>query len=200
MRWHQEGARVTFVRRVFQALGGIPPLGLKAGHRSKIYRPRLIEGAAWIRIGERSVVRENSWLSVVGPNEGRPRLVIGDGVYIGRHACITAFEMVEIGDGSVLSEHVYIADSSHGLDPLGGPIMRQPLESKGPVRIGKNVFLGYGCRVLSGVTLGDHCVVGTNAVVNRSFPAYTMLAGAPAKPVKRYDVEARQWRSLDAGE
>lgn len=105
-------------------------------------------------------------------------------------------DLVEIGSGCVLSEHVYVSDIAHGLDPRGGFIMEQPLESKGPVRIGKNVFIGYGCSILPGVTLGDHCVVGTRSVVTHSFPAYSMIAGSPARVVKQYNPITGQWDKL----
>ncbi len=71
----------------------------------------------------------------------------------------------------MLSEQVYITDLSHGLQPDRGPIMKQPLESKGPVRIGPRCFLGYRTAIMPGVTLGESCVVGANSVVTRSFSA-----------------------------
>ena len=92
-----------------------------------------------------------------------------------------------------MSEYVYVSDGAHGLDPKGGPIMKQDLESKGPVRLGKNCFVGFGVSILPGVVLGDHCIVGTRAVVTRSFPAYSMLAGSPAKLIKTYDEASGQW-------
>jgi acetyltransferase-like isoleucine patch superfamily enzyme len=74
--------------------------------------------------------------------------------------------------------------------------MQQPLESKGPVHLGDHTFIGFGARIMPGVTLGRHCVVGTNAVVTKSFPDFTMLAGIPAKPIKRYDLASKQWLPL----
>ncbi len=122
-------------------------------------------------------------------------IVLGDDVYIGGFTQIHAMDRIEVGEGCVLSEHVYVSDIAHGVDPQAGPIMAQPLESHGPVVIGKRVFIGYGCSVLPGVKLGDHCVVGTRSVVTRSFPAYSMVAGVPARLIKTYHPASGQWRA-----
>lgn len=162
-------------------------------------RPRLIEGRQSISIGADTLVREHSWLSAIqryGKQGFDARIDIGNGVYMGRYCCIVAMNEVIIGDGCVLSEHVYVADNAHGIDPLAGPIMAQPLTSKGPVRIGEGTFVGYRAIVMPGVTLGRHCVVGAGSVVTRSFPDYTMVIGNPARAIKQFDTTAGLWRSL----
>jgi acetyltransferase-like isoleucine patch superfamily enzyme len=122
-----------------------------------------------------------------------PKIKIGDGVYIGRHAYFAAIDSIEIENGCVLSEYVYITDHAHGFHPESGPIMKQQLESKGPVHIGRNCFLGFRTSIMPGVTLGEHCVVGANSVVTRSFPAYSMVAGCPAVLMKIFSVETGAW-------
>ncbi|MGO4213600.1 acyltransferase, partial [Terriglobus sp. YAF25] len=88
---------------------------------------------------------------------------------------------------------VYISDASHGVDPTKGPILDQNLSSRGEVRIGRSSFIGYRVCVMPGVVLGEHCVVGANAVVTKSFPAYSMVAGVPARLIRRYSFAEKRW-------
>ncbi len=172
------------LRDLLALLRGLRPLGLKSlGTGSKMLRPRTIHGGRHITIGNNCFIRSQGWLAAIeryGEQRFTPRIVIGDNVYIGNRVCITAVDSVSIGAGSSLSEQVYIGDSQHSYRPDGRPIRDQPLQSRGPVSIGRCCFIGYGACILPGVVLGDHCVVGANAVVTKSFPARSVIAGIPA--------------------
>jgi lipopolysaccharide O-acetyltransferase len=188
------------LRRLVRCLIPAGPAGIGCiGPGSRIGRPRKVEGSRYIFVGEGTVILPHSWLCCIDRWHGQrftPTLRIGSGVYVGRYSCITCIDCIEIGDGCVLSEHVYVADSTHGMAPHDVPIMRQPLMSKGPVRLGAGSFVGYRACVLPGSSLGEHCVVGAGSVVTRSFPAYSMIAGCPATLIKRFDLEAKRWRSV----
>lgn len=56
-----------------------------------------------------------------------------------------------------------------------------------PIRVGNNVFFGYGTLILPGVTIGDNVVVGAGSVVTRDIPSNTVAVGCPAKPIKSLD-------------
>lgn len=179
------------------------PRGVEMGADSWVKLPWRILNRERIRIGARCSIGSFVYLDPIAEYAGRTydgSIRIGDDVYIGGFCQIHAMSQLEIGSGCVLSEYVYISDDAHGLNPNRGPIMQQPLESKGPVRVGNRVFIGFGASVLPGVTLGDHCVVGTRAVVTRSFPACSMVAGAPAQLIKVFDWNTSKWVPAEGGE
>lgn len=169
------------------------------GKDSIIFRPRRLDHPECIFVGEHTEINRHSYISALRSYPGNPgkiytpRITFGDHVFVGHYCCITAIGEITIGDGCVLSEHVYISDQGHGVDPEAGLIMQQPLYEKGPVRIGAHTFLGYRSCVLPGVQLGEHCVVGANAVVTTSFPAYSMVAGVPARLIRRYSMTEKKW-------
>ncbi|QMV19112.1 acyltransferase [Granulicella sp. 5B5] len=175
------------------------PHGLKKlGKDALVVRPWRFQGRSHVEIGSGSAIMPGCNICAVDQYAGKsydPSLSIGNSVYIGHYAFIAALDSIVIGDGSALSEHVYITDFFHGFEPDKGFIMEQDLVSKGPVKIGKNCFLGYRVAVMPNVTLGDWCVVGANSVVTKSFPPYSMIAGSPARLIKRYSVERRSWEN-----
>jgi len=57
--------------------------------------------------------------------------------------------------------------------------------SKGSVIIGNDVWIGYGVTILSGVTIGDAAVIGARSMVSKSVDAYTIIAGNPARVIKK---------------
>jgi acetyltransferase-like isoleucine patch superfamily enzyme len=71
----------------------------------------------------------------------------------------------------------------HGMAP-GQPIRDQPLQTKGPIIIGDNVWVGAGVVVLGGVEIGEGAVIGAGSVVTTSIPGNAVAVGSPAKVVK----------------
>lgn len=168
------------------------PFGIgEIGRRSVVMLPRRVQGARHVQIGADVVVQPHGWIGAIerfGDAAYTPRIRIGDHVRIGRHGMVTAIEEVEIGEGCLLSEHVFISDHVHKTEPGPLPPTRQPLEARGPVRIGRHCFIGIRACILGGVTLGDYCVVGANSVVTQSFPAGSVVAGAPARLLKTLEL------------
>jgi acetyltransferase-like isoleucine patch superfamily enzyme len=173
-----------------------PPSALLAGRDVRIDRPHRISAPECINLGDRSWIGADALITPITEYAGQrhsPRISIGRDVYIGPHVYLAAIGSIVIEDECVLSEQVYINDCSHGFNPDAGPIMAQTLVHGGNVRIGKGCFLGYRVAVLPGVELGAHCIVGINSVVTKSFPAYSMLAGSPARLIKQWSATEQTW-------
>ena len=147
-------------------------------------------------IGQRVLVGRDAHFQVLtGYLDQRfdPKLRIGDDAYIGANCEIVCMSGVSIGAGVTISDHVYINDASHSLDPRNGLFMDRDLVSKGPVILGPGCFIGYGATILSGVTLGEHAVVGARAVVTKPVPPYSMVVGNPARVIARFDLNVGAW-------
>lgn len=172
------------------------PGGMQCGRDVRIQRPHRISNPGFIRIGDRTTIGHGALIAPILEYAGvpySPKIEIGNDVYIGPNLYMACVGRITIGDGTVLSENVFINDSNHGFDPDGGLIMQQKLVHPGDITIGKSCFLGLRTAILPGVVLGNHCVVGINSVVTKSFPAYSMIAGTPATLIKRYSLEEKRW-------
>ena len=64
-------------------------------------------------------------------------------------------------------------------------------------KIGENCFIGIGAAIQAGTILGNHCVVGANSVVKGIFPDYSIIAGVPAKVIKRYNIQSGLWEKTN---
>jgi len=96
-------------------------------------------------------------------------------VIIGKGLLIMHFGGIVINSGSVIGENCTIL---HGVT-----IGNQHPGGKSPV-IGDHVYICAGAKVLGDITVGDYCVIGANAVLTKSIPAYSVAAGIPAKVIK----------------
>lgn len=116
-----------------------------------------------------------------------PSIKIGSNCHFGAFNHITAINSIEIGDNLLTGKNVTITDNSHGSSNLEDLIMEpvlRPLISKGPIKIGNNVWIGDKATILPNVTIGDGAIIAANAVVTKNVPAYAVAAGNPAQIIK----------------
>lgn len=114
---------------------------------------------------------------------------IGDQVYIGEDLIIVDEPhdraRVRIGNRASIAQRVTLVVSSR---PNCSKIQPFVKCVHGHIEIGDDAWLGTGCIVLPDVRIGRGAVVGAGSVVTRNVPDFTVVAGVPAKPVKRLDI------------
>lgn len=155
-----------------------------------------IKNPECIYLGKGVGIGSNTFLGPVIKYAGipyNPKIIIGEGTWVGKNCSIAAIERVEIGKHVLFAGYVHITDHSHGYENITSPIAPQPLISKGPVIIEDDCWLGFSCEILSGVHIGKHCVVAARAVVTKDVPPYSIVAGNPARVVKKYKFDSRTW-------
>jgi len=167
------------------------PFMLGFGLYSYIGTPIYINGFNKLQFGRKVRIYPNARIEALG----KGLICIGDDVSIGQCLHLISAEKVVIGERSTLSANVFITDVDHEYDAIDVHIMDQPL-IKTPTIIGPNCFLGYGAVLRAGTRLGKQCIVGANAVVKGDFPDYCVIAGNPAKIIKKYNEVSQLWEKV----
>jgi acetyltransferase-like isoleucine patch superfamily enzyme len=152
-----------------------------------------------IRIGDNVVVDDNCLLDAKG--DGNGGITIGTGVFIGRNTILSckngeialgdrtnigfnceifSASRVELGADALLAAYCYIVGGDHDFSDLSKPVLAR--HSAG-VTIGEGVWMGAGAKILDGVRVGPHAIVGAQAVVREDVPAYAVAVGIPARVI-----------------
>lgn len=189
----------TIKSKIFNRL-----LSLKFATADKIniHPNAYIRGASHISIGANFQAGRLFWLEAVTRHGGRiydPHIVIKDNVALNESVHIAATNYVEIGNNVLMASKIYISDHNHGeyqginqSDPRLPPNSRI-VTSNLRVVIGDNVWIGEFVSILAGAIIGEGCIIGSNSVVTKEIPPYSIAVGCPAKVIKRYDFEEKKW-------
>jgi acetyltransferase-like isoleucine patch superfamily enzyme len=139
-----------------------------------------------LEIGPHAVLRMGRWSwighrSKVRVHEGE--VSIGAKTVLGQECTISAYQHVSIGRECILADRVMLIDFDHGVAEVERPIRTQGIYKR-DVRVGNNVWMGYGACILRGASVGDNSVIGTSAVVTRAVPANAVVGGVPARVLR----------------
>lgn len=133
-----------------------------------------------LEVGEHTLLEPNVWLTAPAP----ARIRIGSGSFLNLGVMVAAVELVEIGDHCMFANGCFVTDGNHRFDDPDRPVTWQGFSSKGPTRIGDNVWCGANVVITSGVTVGARCVIGANSVVTRDLPPLSIATGSPARVIR----------------
>lgn len=165
----------------------------KFGNFSYIGNPIILIGTKSVKIGKRVRIYPGVRIEVHGKEGG---ITIEDNVSIGQnfHVTSSGSELI-IGENTTILGNVFVTNIDHDYKKIGTHILKQEYLTK-ETRIGKNCFIGYGAAIQAGTILGTQCIVGANSVVRGNFPDYSVIVGAPAKVVKKYNLDTGKWERI----
>lgn len=158
------------------------------GHMSILHSPDQLCNPSQISIGKNVEIRKGSKLEAIGNPTNFPKIQIGDGTSIHNYFHCGAAESVIIGKNVLIAGRVYISDHDHIFDCETIPPIFSGLKIL-PVRIEDEVWIGEGAAVLKGVTIGKRSVIGTNAVVTKDIPPFSIAVGIPAKVIRTLEFQ-----------
>ena len=147
-----------------------------AGERQALLR-RLLGG-----VGEHTLVEPPFYCSY-----GR-HITLGDHVYINFACTVLDNAAVSIGNYVMIGPNAQLYTAAHALEPAA---RNAGWETAHPIRIGDNVWIGGGAIVLPGVNIGRDAVIGAGAVVTREVAANTVVAGNPARVIRKLKLPSR---------
>jgi acetyltransferase-like isoleucine patch superfamily enzyme len=142
------------------------------GVKLEIGRGATLSVGRWAWIGHGSKIRVH---------EGE--VSIGAKTVMGQECTVSAFQHVSIGRECIVADRVMLIDFDHGVTEVERPIRLQGIYKR-DVRVGHNVWIGYGACILRGVSVGENAIVGTSTVVTRDVAPNAVVGGAPARVIR----------------
>ena len=187
------GARSFFYPALFGSCQGRPGFGRGV----VIRRPRAIHLGAKVLVddyaaldarGDDAEIKIGSCVTIgrfsaIGAKNGK--IEFHDGVNVGAFCRIASQSKVVIGESTLVAAYVYIGPGNHQQGNGEEALIEREMEIKGGVVIGKHAWIGTRATILDGVTIGDGAIVGAHSLVREDVPAGAVVAGCPAKILRR---------------
>jgi acetyltransferase-like isoleucine patch superfamily enzyme len=124
-----------------------------------------------------------------------PKIIIDDTCSIQHAVHIYCANSVILEKGCLIASGCMITDNNHGIDPEGDHYGSQPLKARTTI-LREYVWLGENVSVLSGSIIGKRSIIGSNSVVIGEIPEYSIASGNPARVIRRYDFETKNWKKV----
>jgi acetyltransferase-like isoleucine patch superfamily enzyme len=110
----------------------------------------------------------------------------GKNVFVNFNSVFLDTCLITIGSRTLVGPNVSFFSATHPLDPAVRNGTQGPETGK-EIHIGEDCWIGGNAIILPGVTIGKGCTVGAGSVVTKSVPDFTLVAGNPAKVIRKIE-------------
>lgn len=169
------------------------------GFKTLIYKPIRVTGKKYISLGNRVNIWKGARIECVDKWGGKkyyPHLIIGDNTNFEQYVHITCAGNIEIGHDCQFTGFTMITNIDHDYNQINKNVLQQGL-TVNDVKIGNYCFVGMNAKIFPGVTIGDNVIIGANSIVTHDIPSYSVAVGQPAKIIKKYDFDKKEWRKCE---
>lgn len=166
---------------------------IRMGSGSYIHSSVHMLGKDNISVGSNTCVSEGCWLNVNHGNKIGQAITIGDNCFVGKQNFFTSGDFISIGDYTLTAIGCKFIGSTHKFDDPEVPYLLTGTTSKDRIKIGVNCFVGAGATVLGHVDIGCGSIIGSNSLVLKDVPPFSVVVGNPAVVVKQYSFSKKKW-------
>lgn len=163
--------------------------------KCKISLNAVLIGIDYINIGINTTILYGTRIQAVSRwknREYKPNIIIGKNVNIEQGVHITCANKVIIEDNVSLLPYCMVTDIKHDYGNIRIAPNKQGITVKKTI-IKEQSSIGFGACIMPGVVVGKHSIVGANSVVISDVPDYCVVAGIPAKIIKKYNFDKNEW-------
>ena len=170
--------------------GFVNPVVHKKGRGGCIRRRTRLDVVPWNKftLGQQSTIEDFTAI-----NNGVGDVIIGDRTRIGLSNTIIG--PATIGNDVRLAQNVVLSGLNHTYEDISRSIHEQGV-STSPILVEDESWIGANAVIVPGVTIGKHAVVAAGSVVTKDVPPYSVVAGNPARVIKKYDFENNIWKKI----
>ena len=168
----------------------VNPFYHKKGSNTRIFRRARMDTMPFnvFEIGDGSTIEDFTFV-----NNGLGPVKIGNATFIGAMNVIIG--PVTIGNDIITAQHVVMSGLNHGFDRVDTAFKYQPCTNS-LITVGDGCWIGANSVVTAGVTIGKYCVVAAGSVVTKDIPEYSMAAGNPARVIKQFNQQTKDWEKI----
>ena len=161
-----------------------------------------IRGKKYIKYGKNFTTGTGCRIEAYKFFSDSPKLIIGNNVQINDYVHVACGQSLIIEDDVLIASKVYISDINHG--NYSGENHSFPAEKaknrkifSKPVKICENVWIGENAIILPGIEIGKNSIIGAGSVVTKNVPENCIVAGNPARIIKKYNFGNKKWEKVN---